>query len=233
MSIDAVDASAQSRVQDPDRLTSPVNSTGLSPTSPATATNSWWIGQASSASNSRQQPVSPQASATWTSNPFLIVSCNTMTSTTSSAPSTDAQSRNTKPVLKSSFADRIKKYVTISTTDVQAGVQLGAERSEDSDTNANILDSPRANLLDTQRLRRMVRKAKAGRTTRSRMANRFAQNTPETSGPAWSNVSSARGLRQQSHESNYLLHYGFNAQSDERAHHRRRAHKAVASRDRS
>ena len=233
MSVDAVDVSAQSRVQDPDSLTSPANSTGSSPTSAATATNSWWIGQVSSASNSRQQPASPQSSATWTSNPFLIVSYNAMTSTTSSAPSTDAQLRNTKPVLKSSFADRIKKYVTISTTDVQAGALFGADRTEDSDTNANILDSPRASLLDTQRLKRMVRKAKAGRTTRSRMASPFAPNTPETSGPAWSNVSSARGLRQQSHDSNYLLHYGFNAQSEERAHHRRRAHKAVASRDRS
>jgi hypothetical protein len=236
--IDAVDASAQSRVQDPDSSTAPTNSTAVSSASAAMGMNSWWIGQAASSStgsatNSRQQPTNLQGSATWTPNPFGIASNSTTTSTTPSAPSADAQSQNTKPVLKSSFADRIKKYVATSTTEVQAGALFGADRTDDSDSSANVLDSPRASVLDTQRLRRMVRKTKAGRTVRSRIANPFAPNAPETSGPGWSNVSSAEGLRQQSHESNYLLHYGFNAQSDERAHHRRRAHKAGTSRDRS
>src|SRR5262249_28122126 len=142
--IDTVDASAQSRVQDPDALTAPANATAVSSTSAAMGTNSWWIGQVASSSsgsatNSRQQPTNLQGSATWTPNPFVIASNSTTTSTTPSAPSTDAQSRNTKPVLKSSFADRIKKYVATSTNDVQAGALFGEDRTDDTNANATVL----------------------------------------------------------------------------------------------
>jgi hypothetical protein len=230
--VDGVDASIQSRVQDPDLLTTQPNLTSQSSISSSGASDSWWIGQVTTtgkgpSDSPRQQQTMPQVSATWTSNPFMISAYSTATNATASASGTDGQTQKSKP-LKSTFADRIKKYVSTSTNDEQAGSVFGTSRTDDSDTTASILNAPKASVFDPQRLRRMMRTTRAARNTRSRVANPFAPNVPEASGPAWSNASSAEGLRQQSHESSYLLRYGFNAQREERAHHRRRAHKQVS-----
>lgn len=237
MSLDGVDSSVQNRVQDPDRITMQTP-TSFSPSLSSAESNSWRIGQGTTTSNgtsssSRQPQTTLQGSAIWTSNPFLISAYSAPTNTTAPASSIDGQTRNSKPVLKSSFADRIKKYVSTSSNDVQVGNVLGASKPGDSLETPNVADSLKFSVFDSRRLRRVLRRNRNARSSGLSRLDSLAEPEPsETASLAWSNISSARGLRQQSHDSNYLLRYGFNAQSQERAHHRRRAHKQGISRDR-
>jgi hypothetical protein len=228
-SVQAIDPSVNSRVQDPDSPDNALLPGGSSawtgqpimsqtPTTGASGT-SGSPQKTGSASRPSQFPSLVGVSA-WGQSSFGSSSSQNASGAQDSLSLTGAR---TRPQLASRWSRNAfsrKSNVTAASADPQssrsgrAGDELSVEENRPSNSNLKLRGLKRA----TQR------------STRSRITNPFQAKADAATAAHWgSDQSSTYALTQQRHESGMLLHYGFNARSDRQAHRKRRKRGAATN----
>jgi hypothetical protein len=223
-SLEAIDPSVNSRIQDPDHPDSPLLPGG----------SSSWTGQpimsqtqTAGASGAGQKPGSATSGTTIRTNQFPSLVGASAWGGSSLAVSSSQTATTTTPEHVQTASRWMKTAASrrLNMMTAAADVKSAKLGHSDDDFSEDALSIEQKQLADANLKLRKLKQA-ADRSKRSRITNPFQAKADAATAAHWgSDTSSARALAQQQHESGMLLHSGFNA----RTARRKRGHGGAAA----